>query len=295
MKRLIALMTALVMALLAMNAAFCEQTGGAVPGAITTPTELPVEVPEDVITTPTDLPEEPATEPEVEVEPEEPAVEPEVEVESEEPAVEPEVEVESEEPVVEPEVEVESEEPVTEPEVEVEPEEPVVEPAAEVSYRAGMVLKADSGNGLMIYDAPSGQCIATVGKGQMIEIAVPENGWVQIRWGGLVGFVSSDCVALYNVDAAPEEQIRSIRIYTNLGSETQVREGTVVCLSATLVGFEDDVYTLQWQYSPDGGSTAIDIAGANKPTYAYRLTAENFGYMYRLVVHIQDDLMTTEE
>lgn len=176
--------------------------------------------------------------------------------------------------------------------------EAVVEPpvpVTEVTYRTGMVIKADSDAGLMIFDTPDGQCVAVVDKGQMIEIAASANGWVQIRWGVVIGFVRSDCVALYNAEAAPEEAIRSICIATNLDGMTQVKEGTVVILTATLSGFEDDVYTLQWQYSPDGGSTAIDIAGAGKLTYAYRLTAENFGYMYRLVVHIADEPMTAEE
>lgn len=168
-------------------------------------------------------------------------------------------------------------------------------PVKEVSYRTGMVLKADSDAGLTILDAPDGQCIATAGKGQMIWIATPENGWIQVCWNGMVGFVRSDCVALYNEEAAPEEKIRAIRIDTNLGGMKQVKEGTVVSLTATLTGFEDDVYTLQWEYSPDGGNTAIAIAGANKRTYAYRLTAENFGYMYRLVVHIEDAATTAEE
>lgn len=134
-----------------------------------------------------------------------------------------------------------------------------------------------------------------VAKGQMIEIGAVEQGWALIRWDGQTGYVSSDCVALYNAEAAPEEQIRAILIDTNLNGLTQVKEGTTVRLSATLVGFENDVYTLQWQYSPDGGATAIDIAGANKTAYAYRLTVDNFDYMYRLVVHIQDDVTDAEQ
>lgn len=171
----------------------------------------------------------------------------------------------------------------------------VMDAAEAVEYRSGVVLKTDSSEGLLIYDMPGGQCIAAVEKGAMIEIAVARDGWVQICWEGLVGFVSSDCVALYNEEAAPEEQIRSICIYTSLNGVKQVREGTVVSLTAVLTGFENDAYTIQWQYSPDGGSTAVDIDGANKLTYAYRLTADNFGYMYRVVVHIAEEPMTAED
>ncbi len=156
-------------------------------------------------------------------------------------------------------------------------------------YRSGMVLKGDSETGLMVLDAPGGQCIAVVNNGRMIGIGSIADGWAQISVDGLVGFVRSDYVALYNAETAPEEQVRSIWVDTNLQGMTQVKEGMTVCLTATLTGFENDVYTLQWQYSPDGGATAIDIAGANKTTYAYRLTVDNFDYMYRIVVSVEDE------
>ena len=170
--------------------------------------------------------------------------------------------------------------------------EPVLEetPAPEVIYRAGIILRADGDAGLSVYDAPGGAYIASLSKGQMIEIGTVEAGWTLIRLGDFTGYVRSDYVALYNGEAAPEEKIRSISVSTNLGGLTRVKEGTTICLTATLTGFEEDSYTVQWQYSPDGGASAVNIQGANGLTYAYRLTAENFGYLYRVVVDFHEDI-----
>ena len=176
------------------------------------------------------------------------------------------------------------------PAEEVPAEEPAEEAPAEeaVSYRPGIVLSAEGAAELPVYNMPGGLCIATVNRGVMVEIGSVRDGWALIRIGSLVGYVSSNCVALYNSEAAPEETIRSIRISTNIEGMTQVREGTVVVLTATLVGFENDTYTLQWQYSTDGGTTAIDIGGACGLEYAYRISPANFDYMYRIVVSIDE-------
>ena len=152
------------------------------------------------------------------------------------------------------------------------------------------MLRADSDLGLLVYDAPDGEWIAALSKGQMIEIGTVEEDWTLIRLDDLTGYVLSDYIALYNGEATPEEKIRSINISTNLNGLTRVKEGTTVCLTATLSGFEEDDYTVQWQYSPDGGASAINIDGANSLTYAYRLTAKNFGYLYRVVVDFHEEI-----
>ena len=48
---------------------------------------------------------------------------------------------------------------------------------------------------------------------------------------------------------------------------------------------------MQWQYTPDGGETVVDIEGANGLTYTYEITLENAGYLWRLCVtlHPQAD------
>ena len=174
------------------------------------------------------------------------------------------------------------------PEEDAAAEEAVEVEAPAVSYRPGIVLSAEGAGDVVVYDAPGGAAIGSVGRGQMIGIGSVADGWALIQAGGMTGYVSSGCVALYNTEAAPEEKIRSIRISTSIDGMAQVREGTVVALTATLSGFEDDVYTVQWQYSTDGGATAIDIGGACSLVYAYRLSPDNFNYMYRIVVTIAE-------
>ena len=251
----------------------------------------------------TEAPSVPEITPEPEVTPEpETTPEPEATTEPEatpEPEVTPEPETTSE-PEVTPEPETTSEPEVTpEPETTAEPEatpepeeEELIEetPAPEIEYRAGIVLRADSDLGLLVYDAPDGEWIAALSKGQMIEIGTVEEDWTLIRLDDLTGYVLSDYIALYNGEATPEEKIRSISIANNLSGLTRVKEGTTVYLTATLSGFEEDVYSVQWQYSPDGGASAINIEGANSLTYAYQLTEENFGYLYRVVVDFHEEI-----
>lgn len=292
MKRSIALLLALMLLLITMSGAVCEQenvidqdSGVSADAVIESPCEEP------------DAAEEPVAEENGEIHVEEvPAEEvPAEEVPAEEiPAEEiPAEEVPAEEVSAEevPAEEVPAEEiPAEEPVEEVPAEEPAEEAPAEeaVSYRPGIVLSADGASELPVYNTPGGLCIATVNRGVMVEIGSVRGGWALIRIGSLVGYVSSNCVALYNSEAAPEETIRSICISTSIEGMTQVREGTVVVLTATLVGFENDRYTLQWQYSTDGGATAIDIGGACGLEYAYRISPANFDYMYRIVVFIDD-------
>ena len=305
MKRSIALLLALLLLLLiTMNGAVCEQEnvidqvpGVSVDAVIESPCEEPgaAEAPVAEVSDEISVEEVPAEEvPAEEIAAEEVPVE---EVSAEEvPAEEvPAEEVPAEEVPAEeiPAEEIPAEEVPAEevPAEEVPVEEvPAEEAPAEeaVSYRPGIVLSADGASELPVYNTPGGLCIATVNRGVMVEIGSVCDGWALIRIGSLVGYVSSNCVALYNSEAAPEETIRSIRISTNIEGMTQVREGTVVVLTATLVGFENDAYTLQWQYSTDGGATAIDIGGACGLEYAYRISPANFDYMYRIVVFIDE-------
>ena len=57
-------------------------------------------------------------------------------------------------------------------------------------------------------------------------------------------------------------------------------------LNAELVGFEGVNYQLQWQYTPDGGETIIDVEGATGLTYSFPVTQENAGYLWRLSVQV---------
>ena len=318
MKRLTALLLVITMLMTVLNIAVGEQELAPDASGIATPTDLteaPAEEEPDVEDIPVEPTEAPTAEPTAEpteaptaeptAEPTEaptaePTAEP-TEAPTAEPTAEP-TEAPTAEPTAEP-TEAPTVEPTAEPteglfseEVEEEIVEPTEEPVAEIAYRAGLVLSIDSESALLVYDATeNGNIIGTLAKGQMIEIGTISAGWAMIRTDEIEGYVHSKRVALYNGEAAPEEEIRTITITTNVAGKTKLKEGSTIILYANLTGFDDDVYTVRWQYSPDGGATAIDIGGANDLTYAYRLTVENFNYMYRVVIDIEDAQSATEQ
>lgn len=97
--------------------------------------------------------------------------------------------------------------------------------------------------------------------------------------------IFSDALALYCTDRSQVSgTVRSIVVTTNLGGEKKCRVGQLIILTAHLYGFENDKYTLQWQYSPDKGATAFDIPGADGPEYGYFLDEENYGWLFRVTV-----------
>ena len=106
-------------------------------------------------------------------------------------------------------------------------------------------------------------------------------------------YVSNSSIALYysNPDIVPceETELRYITVSTNMTERKTCREGDLIVIRAVLHGFENDTYTLQWQYSPDHGVTVYDLNGENDIEYAYFLTEENYGYMYRVAVYYNAD------
>ena len=78
---------------------------------------------------------------------------------------------------------------------------------------------------------------------------------------------------------------RSVTATTSLEGVELVYYGTPVTLEAHLEGFlEDDVYTVQWKYSPDDGETYYDIEEANELQYVYVIDEENFEYRWKIVI-----------
>ena len=71
---------------------------------------------------------------------------------------------------------------------------------------------------------------------------------------------------------------------SNIAGMTEVLDGTEVTLTAQLEGFENDQYVIQWQYTPDGGTTVFDADGANEENYTFFLNEQNVGYMWRIRV-----------
>ena len=288
------------------------------------PTEEPVVEPtEEPVTEPT---EEPAIEPTEEpvIEPtEEPVAEP-----TEEPVVEP-----TEEPVVDPTEEpaiAPTEEPVTEPTEEpvTEPtEEPVIEPTEEPVIEPTETPKPYDGpiavGNAEVHAAPDADSpvVFTVPNGAAIKVFSTEGDWAKVEAHGFSGYLHRDHVrgvafaqpAATPVPEQPENITendlpdnarllgviqdklsaeRSVSVYVSYDGE-YVTFGDTVTLYAVLHGYEDTVYTLQWQSSPDNASWA-DISGAVSASYAVTVTEANYTDYYRVAVTINGVIVADE-
>ena len=280
------------------------------------PTEEPVTEPtEEPVVEPTEEPaieptEEPVTKPT-----EEPVIEP-----TEEPVVEP-----TEEPVVEP-----TKEPVTEPTEEpvVEPtEEPAIEPTEEPVVEPTETPKPYDGpiavGNAEVHAAPDADSpvVFTVPNGAAIKVFSTEGDWAKVEAHGFSGYLHRDHVrgvafaqpAATPVPEQPENITeddlpdnarllgviqdklsaeRSVSVYASYDGE-YVTFGDTVTLYAVLHGYEDTVYTLQWQSSPDNASWA-DISGAVSASYAVTVTEANYTDYYRVAVTINGVIVADE-
>ena len=283
---------------------------------VTEPTEEPaIEPTEEPVIEPTEEPvAEPTEEPVVEPT-EEPVVEP-----TEEPVVEP-----TEEPVIEP-----TEEPAIEPTEEplVEPtEEPVIEPTAEPTAEPTETPKPYDGpiavGNAEVHAAPDADSpvVFTVPNGAAIKVFSTEGDWAKVEAHGFSGYLHRDHVrgvafaqpAATPVPEQPENITendlpdnarllgviqdklsaeRSVSVYASYDGE-YVTFGDTVTLYAVLHGYEDTVYTLQWQSSPDNASWA-DISGAVSASYAVTVTEANYTDYYRVAVTINGVIVADE-
>ena len=100
------------------------------------------------------------------------------------------------------------------------------------------------------------------------------------------GFMKLDDLALTtDGEQAEELPVRTIRVVSSLDDIAVVTVGTEVELKAELSGFSgEDRYTVQWQYTPDGGKTVKDAEGADGLTYHYRVDKTNYTYGWRVKV-----------
>ena len=272
------------------------------------PTEEPaIEPTEEPVTEPTEEPvieptEEPAIEP-TEVPVTEPTEEPVIEP-TEEPVIEP-----TEEPVVEP-----TEEPVTEP-----TEEPVAEPTETPKPYDGPIAVGNA----EVHAAPDADSpvVFTVPNGAAIKVFSTEGDWAKVEAHGFSGYLHRDHVrgvafaqpAATPVPEQPENITendlpdnarllgviqdklsaeRSVSVYASYDGE-YVTFGDTVTLYAVLHGYEDTVYTLQWQSSPDNASWA-DISGAVSASYAVTVTEANYTDYYRVAVTINGVIVADE-
>ena len=84
------------------------------------------------------------------------------------------------------------------------------------------------------------------------------------------------------IEGAPE-----VTVVSSIEPDQPVYAGTEIVLKAIPAGFGDVQLTYQWQRSTDGSSWE-DMPGETKQTYTYIITAENYMYIYRVVVNPVD-------
>ena len=152
-----------------------------------------------------------------------------------------------------------------------------------------MVLREGETSLKLYAEANTGsEVLATIGAGEMLYVQNIEAEWSYAVYGDVAGYVLTEKIALFNETATPEEEeiIRTVNVSSNVAGDAAVYAGTEIVLSAKLTGFENVAYTLQWQYTPDGGETICDVPGANDAQYAFIIDDSNAHYLWRVSVTI---------
>ncbi len=91
---------------------------------------------------------------------------------------------------------------------------------------------------------------------------------------------------------APEEELETVvepQAVPTVMIESYVEEisqagPSAVILLRVSVANADGPYTIQWQYTPDGGETVLDVPGATGTEYRYVLDSETAQYGWRVMV-----------
>lgn len=92
-----------------------------------------------------------------------------------------------------------------------------------------------------------------------------------------------------NEDTTAEVSIpRSVRVRSSLEGMSSVEIGTEVTLSAELIGFDNTVIDLQWQYTEDG-EVWCDLENEKDITYKYLIDEENYLNQYRVLVNVIEE------
>ena len=160
---------------------------------------------------------------------------------------------------------------------------------AEQGYQQAAVISA---GGAPVYAAADEQAevAARLETGTAVWVKEADGGFFAAQAGTeadpVTGYIRAEDIALYLAEEPEEEPVlRSIAVTSTLTGMEYVSVGTEIELKAELYGFLDtDRYTLQWQYSPDGGVTVVDVEGGNEPVYRYIMDEKTFTYSWRLVV-----------
>ncbi|MBQ8074072.1 MAG: hypothetical protein IJ231_09965 [Clostridia bacterium] len=95
-----------------------------------------------------------------------------------------------------------------------------------------------------------------------------------------------------NAEAAEEtEPAEASQVTVRLSSNVQDLETIYPGMEATIhaeVTGADRPYTLQWQYSPDGGQTIVDVEDADAADFHYTVDEETVHYLWRVVVRFDE-------
>ena len=168
-------------------------------------------------------------------------------------------------------------------------------PAEEPTEEDFLLVSAVNGGGSRVYAEPNenSAVIGTLNPGDMVMACALGNGWAKVTAGGLNGYVRTNDIIRYITEETPEEEkapiIRSVAVYSTLDGLKEIAEGAEIVLTARLTGFEDTSYRVQWQYSADGGASAIDAPGGSSLRYVYRINAQTIRYLWRIVVTVEDN------
>ena len=198
-------------------------------------------------------------------------------------------------------------------------EEPVIEPTETPKPYDGPIAVGNA----EVHAAPDtdSPVVFTVPNGAAIKVFSTEGDWAKVEAHGFSGYLHRDHVrgvafaqpAATPVPEQPENITendlpdnarllgviqdklsaeRSVSVYASYDGE-YVTFGDTVTLYAVLHGYEDTVYTLQWQSSPDNASWA-DISGAVSASYAVTVTEANYTDYYRVAVTINGVIVADE-
>lgn len=268
-----------------------------------TPAEKPADVPAD---DPAEAPDKDADQPQ------EPAEEPEI------PEQEPEVPAEEPVPTQEP-----TEVPTAEPTPEPTPEPFSAEVRIELKNAGAIYFGDEVTLRAVVEQANAAYTVVWEYYNMEADFERGENPWVAIETGEeysfvvteenvatplravVNGVVFSDFYLLSGVTARPEEEPEVPDAEPEVPGEEPVAEldpdreiviraeyegeqlyfGDEVALCAELIGYENAVYTVQWETSEDGEDWT-DVEDATELTYAFVLTEENWQNLWRLTVNV---------
>jgi len=96
-------------------------------------------------------------------------------------------------------------------------------------------------------------------------------------------------------ETAEAEETSPVKIWitSSMMEATEIRIGMEVAMTAQVEGAEQP-YTLQWQYSPDGGETIVNVEDANEAEYRYILDEDNARYLWRVAVQFAEEEQPAE-